>query len=340
MEETKNILNYLQRIMMIDSPTGYTAKCISYVREQIEKMGFKTTVTAKGNLVVEIDGPTPALGICAHVDTLGLMVRAIKSNGTLSFTQLGAPQLPTLDGEYCKIYTRDDKVYTGTIISTSPASHVFDDARTATRDEKHMCVRLDEVVKTKEDVEALGINNGDIIAYDPKTTITKSGFVKSRFLDDKLSVAICLEVLEEISKGNIKPKQKTYFLISTYEEVGHGMAYIPSDIESILAIDMGCIGTDLKCTEYDVSICAKDSSGPYDYQMITELANLAKQNNISYAIDIYPYYSSDGSAALKGGNNIKSALIGPGVAASHGMERSHEQGIENTFKLIKAYLNK
>ncbi|MGL5647068.1 MAG: M20/M25/M40 family metallo-hydrolase, partial [Clostridium sp.] len=229
---------------------------------------------------------------------------------------------------------------TGTFLSTSPAAHVFEDSKSKPRDEKNMEIRIDEVVKNKEDVETLGINPGDFIFIDPKTVITESGFIKSRFIDDKGSVAALLSMLELIKRENIKLKYKTKILISVYEEVGHGSSYIPSDITELIAVDMGCIGDDLSCNEYQVSICAKDSSGPYDFNMTTALVNLAKENNIDYAVDIYPMYGSDVSAALRGGNDIRGALIGPGVHASHGMERTHYVAIENTIKLLIAYLSK
>ena len=341
-KELEYILENLKQIMAIDSPSGYTSKVIAYLDGIAKELGFNTFKSIKGNLIIEVPGKDDkdVLGVCAHVDTLGLMVRSIKSDGTLAITKVGGPIMATLDGEYCKIYTRDNKVYTGTILSTSPAIHVFKDASTIERNDENMIVRIDEEVRTKEDVLKLGINNGDYIAYDPKTTITDSGFIKSRFLDDKLSVSILFGILKKISDGKIILPRKTYFMLSTYEEVGHGLAWIPNDVTSLLAVDMGCIGQDLACTEYDVSICAKDSSGPYDNAMVTDLVNLSKENKLSYAIDIYPYYGSDISAALSGGNNIKGALIGSGVAASHGMERTHTKGVMNTFKLVWAYINK
>ena len=335
-----DILDILKNIMAIDSPSGFTRNCVNYLKSVSEELGYKSTITNKGNLLIEVDGEgTDAIGISAHVDTLGLMVRSIKADGTLAVTKVGGPIMATLDGEYCKIYTRDNRVYTGTILSNSPACHVFKDSGTLERNEENMCVRLDEIVKSKDDVLALGINNGDYIAYDPKTTITPSGFVKSRFLDDKLSVAIIFGLLIKLKKENIKLQRKTYIMLSTYEEVGHGCSWVPSDISEFIAVDMGCIGLDLACTEYDVSICAKDSSGPYDYEMVSKFISLAKDLKLNHAVDIYPYYGSDVSAALRGGNNIKGALIGSGVAASHGMERTHTQGIDATFKLLCAYLN-
>lgn len=334
------VLEFAKTILNIDSPTGYCKNVIDFVEGEAKEMGFYTCRNEKGNLQIYVDGKSEkTIGMCAHVDTLGLMVRSIKSDGTLAFTNVGGPIIPTLDGEYCRIITRDNKIYTGTILSNSPAAHVFDDASSAARKCETMNIRLDEVVKNKEDVEKLGICNGDFIAIDPKTTLTESGFLKSRFLDDKLSVACLFTVLKEIKEKNMTPKDNLMMIISTYEEVGHGSSNIPSEISELLAVDMGCIGGDLACSEYDVSICAKDSSGPYDYELTSHLINLAKENSLNYAVDIYPYYGSDVSAALRGGNDIKGALIGPGVHASHGMERTHYQAIENTIKLILAYIS-
>ncbi|MFV0395462.1 MAG: M42 family metallopeptidase [Coprobacillaceae bacterium] len=337
----KYVLDFAKELLAIDSPTGYCKDAIAFVEKEANDLGFETTKNAKGNLLIHVHGKSDkTLGLCVHVDTLGLMVRSIKADGTLSFTNIGGPIIPTLDGEYCRIRTRDNKVYTGTILSNYPAAHVFKEASKATRECENMNIRIDEVVKNKEDVEALGISNGDYIAIDPKTTITDSGFVKSRFLDDKISVACLMGVLKTIKDENIIPNDNLTIIISTYEEVGHGSSHIPSNIDELIAVDMGCIGEDLACSEYDVSICAKDSSGPYDYDMVSNLVTLSKKEKLQYAVDIYPMYGSDVSAALRGGNDIKGALIGPGVHASHGMERTHYQALENTIKLILLYIQK
>ena len=333
-------LNYklLEQIIDIDSPTGYCAKVINFLESVVQELGFKYYKNQKGNLIVEVEGSSNyTKGLSAHVDTLGLMVRSINGNGTLKFTTLGGTLLNTYNAEYCKVYTRNNKVYTGTILSTSPAVHVFPDSRSKELKEDTMCVRLDEVVYSASDTKKLGIETGDIIAIDPKFEITESGFIKTRFLDDKASAFLLLELLRYIKENNITPKDNLKLIFTTYEEVGFGAANIP-DINEMLAVDMGCIGLDLNCTEEQVSICAKDSGGPYDYDMVTNLINLAKENNINYAVDIYPFYSSDATASLKAGNDIKAALIGTGVAASHGMERTHKNGMQNTFNLIKAYL--
>lgn len=334
------LLSTAKRILEFNSPTGFCFEIMDKIEEIVREFGYKFERNNKGGGIITIEGRSDekVIGLSAHVDTLGAMVRSITSSGTLRFTLIGGPIVPTLDGEYCKIRTRDGKVYDGTFLSTSPAAHVYEDSKTKKRDANNMEIRIDEVVKNKSDVEELGIAPGDFVFIDPKTAITQSGFIKSRFIDDKGSVAALMALLEMFHRENIIPRFKTKILISNYEEVGHGTSYIPSDITEMIAVDMGCIGEDLSCTEYDVSICAKDSGGPYDYNMVTDLVNLAKNNNISYAVDIYPMYGSDVGAALKAGNNIRGALIGPGVHASHGMERTHYNALENTIKLLALYL--
>lgn len=331
-------LKLFEHLMSIPSPTGYTKDVINFLDEYVSNMGYDTSRNKKGNLIVHVKGASNyTVGLSAHVDTLGLMVRSIKGDGSLAFTKIGGPLLATYDGEYCTVHTRDGKKITGTVLSTSPSVHVFSDASEKERNEKNMYIRLDEVVYSKADTVKLGINNGDFISIDPKFTVTKSGYIKTRFLDDKASAFILLEVLKTLKNESITPKYNLEIIFSTYEEVGHGAASIP-EVDELIAIDMGCIGSDLSCTEEMVSICAKDSSGPYDYEMITKLVNLAKENKLNYAIDIYPYYGSDASAALRGGNDVKCALIGAGIQASHGMERTHINGLTNTYKLILAYI--
>lgn len=334
-------LNYklLEQIINIDSPTGYCNKVINYVAEIVKDLGYSYYKNQKGNLIVEVKGKSNyTKGLSSHVDTLGLMVRSINADGTLKFATLGGPLLNTYNAEYCKIYTREGKVYTGTILSTSPAVHVFPDSRSKELKEDTMCVRLDEVVYSRSDTQKLGIQTGDIIAIDPKFEITEKGYIKTRFLDDKASAFLLIELLRYLKENNITPEDNLKLIFTTYEEVGFGASNIPN-IDEMLAVDMGCIGLDLSCTEEQVSICAKDAGGPYDYDMITNLINIAKEKNISYAVDIYPFYSSDATASLRAGNDIKAALIGTGVAASHGMERTHKHGMENTFNLILGYLN-
>lgn len=328
----------LEKLTSIPSPSGFTKQMTTFIKTYLENLGFTPFYNQKGNLFVEVKGKSDyTVALSAHVDTLGLMIRSIDGNGNIYFTPIGGPILHTYDGEYCTIHTREGKTYTGTVLSTSPSVHVFKDAKTKERNHETMYVRLDEVIYSKKDVEALGIGVGDYISIQPKFEFTQSGFIKTRFLDDLASAFLLLEYLKEIKTNKFIPKDTVLFVFTTYEEVGHGCSSIPN-VDEILVVDMGCVGLDLTCTEEMVSICAKDGSGPYDYDMTSKLIQLAKANGLNYAVDVYPFYSSDGSAALRGGNDIKCALIGSGIHASHGMERTHINGLKNTYQLIKLYI--
>lgn len=329
-----------QEIFTCDSPTGYTKNIIDLVKRFTDSYGYESRILNSGALEVSIKGldSSKVVATSAHTDTLGLMVRSIKPNGKLALTTLGGPITPSLDSEYCTIYTRDGRKYTGTIVSTSSAVHVYKDANTKSREIDELEVRLDEEVFTKEDVLNLGIQNGDIVAYDTKFTITDSGFLKTRFVDDKASVVILLMLLKYTSENKINFKHDTKIYFITYEEVGHGASIIDKNISEFVTLDMGCIGLDLAGNEYAVSICAKDSGGPYDYELTTNLINMARENDLNYTVDIFPFYGSDIGAARRAGVDMKGALIGSGVSASHGMERTHIKGIENTLKLIYKYL--
>ena len=331
-----NICTQLKKLTSIASPSGYTNHAAQYVKETLEAMGYAPRITRKGNVECTIGGQGNPLVLAAHFDTLGAMVRSIKANGRLKPTTLGGHQWSTADGENCMVFTRSGKMYTGVVLNTEPSAHVAD-SKVETK-EANMEILLDENVSTKEEVEKLGIETGDIIAMDPKTTITESGYIKSRFLDDKFSAAILLTIAKWVKDENIQLNRKVTLIFTCLEEVGYGGSNVPEDTEDMLSVDMGCVGDDLGCTERMVSICAKDSGGPYNYDLITELHDICKKYDIDYAIDVYPHYGSDVETTLRAGYDIRHGLIGPGVYASHNYERSHIDGAMNTFTLLQHFI--
>ena len=326
----------LKALTSIPSPTGFTRAVTDYVMKALEEMSFAPERSTKGNVLVCLGGEGEPLVLASHVDTLGAMVRSIKDNGRLRPTTLGGHQWSTADGENCTVHTRDGRVYTGVVLNTEPSSHVADEKVETL--EKNMEILLDENVDTKDDVAGLGIQTGDIIAMDPRTVITKSGYIKSRFLDDKLSASVLLGLARAVAAGEVKLARKVSLLFTVYEEVGHGGAFVPADTCEMISVDMGCVGDDLGCTERMVSICAKDSGGPYNYELVSALADTAKRLSLDYAIDVYPHYGSDVEATLRAGYDIRHGLIGPGVYASHNYERSHMDGVRNTYELLRAYV--
>lgn len=334
------VLDFLEEILNIPSPTGFTHHIMKRIEDEATALGFTFSYTHKGCGVIHVPGENSSrtIGLTAHADTLGAMVRSINSKGTLRLTPVGGYMMNSLENEYCTVHTRDGRVYSGTILTTHPSVHVYADARDFKREEANMEVRLDELVRSKDDVEKLDIGTGDFVSFNPRAVVLDNGFIKSRHLDDKASVAALFGMLESMHRSHWKPACNVKILITNYEEIGHGGSYIPQDIEELIAVDMGAMGDDLACTELDVSICAKDSSGPYDYHIVSKFIELAKRDNLQHVVDIYPFYGSDASAALRGGNNIRAGLIGPGVHASHGMERTHIQAVMNTARLLSAYI--
>lgn len=330
------IAEQLKTLTAIPSPSGYTKNATDYLMKLLQDMGYEPKLSRKGNVFVTLGGDGEPLVLAAHVDTLGAMVRSIKDNGRLRPTTLGGHVWSTADGENCTIHTRDGKVYTGVVLNTEPSAHVAD--KKVETLEENMEILLDEPVSTKAETLALDIQTGDIIAMDPRTVITESGYIKSRFLDDKLSASILLGIAKIVKDESLSFHRKVSLLFTVYEEVGHGGSFVAEDTEEMISVDMGCVGADLGCTERMVSICAKDSGGPYNYDLVTALSTIAKEQGLDYAIDVYPHYGSDVEATLRAGYDIRHGLIGPGVYASHNYERSHMDGVRNTFELLKTYV--
>lgn len=338
---TEQILKYIKDLCETPSPTGFTKRAEKYLMEEFEKMGYKPYQNHKGNVIVPIkEGTENGLLLSAHVDTLGLMVRSIKANGRLRVTALGGYPLAYGEQENVTIITRSGKEYTGVFRINEPAVHGSTDPKEISRDDKNMEVVIDEITNSAEETEKLGISAGDFIAYDPRFRVD-NGFVKSRHLDDKASAGVLMALAKDIKENNININRPLYLAFTIYEEVGHGAASgHPQGITDMIAVDMGVVYDDLKTDETKVSICAKDSSGPYNYDLTNELIEEAKANNIDYAIDIYPLYGSDASAAVASANDFRHALVGSGVAASHGYERTHVNGLNGLYKLLKSYISK
>ena len=336
---TNYIMEQAEKLLAIDSPSGFTSKVTEYLAEEYARLGYTPIITAKGGVVVDLGGQGNSLFLTAHVDTLGAMTAEIKSDGRLRLTPIGGMNPNNAEAENCRVYTYDGKCYDGTFQLIDASLHVNPKYNETSRSYDTMEVVLDEPVTSREDVEKLGIMTGNYVCFHPRTTITSSGYIKSRFLDDKLSTAILLGYAKYVKEEHITLPRKVYHHITVFEEVGHGgCASVPADVTEMISVDMGCVGQGLSCTEKQVSICVKDSRGPYHYQVVTGLIKAAQENHIDFAADVYPFYGSDADAALGAGYDIRHGLIGPGVYASHGYERSHRDGVENTLKLLAAYI--
>lgn len=328
-------------LIRIDSPSGFTARAAQWVRDEFAALGFDARLTQKGGVLIDLGGdePTDGLFLEAHCDTLGAMVAEVKGSGRLRVTNLGGMRAENGEAENVRVYTRAGRVIEGTLQLVNASVHVNGSYGDTKRSFDTTEVVLDEDVKSADDVRALGVEVGDIVCFEPRERVTASGYIKSRFLDDKLSIGILLGLAKYMRDGAAAPKRRVYAHVTVYEEVGHGgSASLPQGVTEAISIDMGCVGDGLKCTEKRVSICAKDSGGPYSYEVVGKLIDAAKREGADYAVDVYPHYGSDVEATLRAGYDVRHGLIGSGVYASHGYERSHVEGVLNTLKVLKGYL--
>ena len=329
-------------LLAIDSPSGFTVKAAQWVRDEFAALGFDAKITTKGGVLIDLGGTDTNDGLFleAHADTLGCMVAEIKGNGRLRLTNLGGMNANNAEAENVRVYTRSGRVIEGTCQLCNASVHVNLEYSNISRKWDAMEIVLDEDVASAADTRALGIEVGDIVCFDPRTKRTESGYLKSRFLDDKLSVGILFGFAKYLKDHAITPVRRVYAHVTVYEEVGHGgSASVPAGVTEGISVDMGCVGNGLLCTEKQVSICAKDSGGPYSYEVVGKLIEAAKKTGADYAVDIYPGYGSDVEATLRAGFDIRHGLIGAGVYASHGYERSHIDGVYNTLKVLCGYLD-
>jgi putative aminopeptidase FrvX len=338
---TAETIELIASLVSIPSPSGNTNDVITFVEKFLSNLNVETKRNRKGGLIATLPGKDSSKQrmLTAHVDTLGAMVKEIKANGRLRIDLIGGFKYNSIEGEYCQIETSNGKKYTGTILLHQTSVHVYKNAEKVERNQENMEVRIDEKVHNEDDVRKLGIEVGDFISFDPRVELTESGFIKSRHLDDKASVGILLQLIKQIKQENISLPYTTHFLISNNEEIGYGgNSNISPETVEYLAVDMGAIGDGQATDEYTVSICVKDASGPYHFGLRKKLTSLAKENNILYKLDIYPYYGSDASAAIRSGHDIVHGLIGPGIDSSHAFERTHQDSIDYTAKLLYHYV--
>ena len=340
--DTKYLLQFLNNLLNIPSPTGFTEEAITFVEKELSAYPqLKLSRTRKGALVAKWEGAArdAPRALTAHVDTLGAMVKEIKASGRLSLTRIGSLLLPAVETEGCWVHTAKGEKVRGSLLVNTASGHVHGQkALEAKRDEDGMEIRLDAKVSSVDDVKELGIRVGDFISFDPRVELT-NGFVRSRFLDDKACVANIVSAIKSLADAGLAPAQTTTFHISNYEEVGHGAsAGIPADATELLAVDMAAVGPGQESDEFHATLCVKDSGGPYHHGLSNKLRELAEQHEIPYKVDIYPYYRSDGEAFWRAGGDVAVALIGPGIDASHNYERTHTEALVATTNWILAYL--
>ena len=340
--DSQYLLEFLKQLLEIPSPTGMTQDAIDFARQALEGFdGLELSLTRKGALVAQWPGKREDAprAVTAHVDTLGAVVKEIKKNGRLRLSRIGGYYWNTVESEGCTVFTRDGEKVRGSLLLTNASGHVYGKkVGDLARDDENMEVRLDARTTSPEETRALGVEVGDFVAFDTRVELN-NGFVRSRYLDDKACVACMVAATKSIYDAGLQPAQKVYLHISNYEEVGHGAAAgIPPDVFELVAADMAAVGDGQSSDEFNVTLCVKDSGGPYDRDLTERLRGLAEAHQIPYKVDVYPFYGSDGEAFWRSGGDVAVALLGPGVDASHNYERTHLDALLATTRLLIAYL--
>ena len=333
-------LDIFRRLIAVDSTTGQYETIQQTVTEILDELEYPYHVTHKGGVIADLGGEGNALAVTAHLDDIGLMVRSVNADGTLKVCEVGGLYPFYCITENVRIYTRGGKIYTGTVCRTPNSIHVTEDElRKVLPDfRENVCVVLDEDVHSAEDVAALGIATGDLIALEPRFTLA-NGYLKSRFIDDKAAAAVTLTVMKALKESGTQLPRKVYAYFAVYEEIGHGTAWLPEGVKDILAVDIAPTGPDQTSDERKVSIFAMDSRFPYHWEMTNELRDCAIKGGVDYVMDVFtPHYGTDGDGSVLAGYDIRHAAIGPGTANSHGYERTHIDGLKNTYELLLHYL--
>ena len=340
--DEKYVLDAFEKLVNIDSTTGKCDDIEKAVCKMLDELGVKYAVTHKGGVIADLGGEGNPLVVTAHLDDIGLMVRHINDDGTLKVCAIGGLYPFYSVTENVRVYTRDGKVLTGTVCRTPNSIHVTEDElrKTLADFEKNVCIVLDEDVHSAEDARKLGVETGDIIALYPRFE-KENGYIKSRFIDDKAAVAILFAFIKQLKENKAKLARKVYFYFAEYEEIGHGTTVLPDGVKDILAVDIAPTGPEQTSDEKKVSIFAKDSRFPYHYEMTNELRAIAIERGIDYVMDVFtPHYGTDCDPAILAGYDIRHAAIGFGTANSHGYERTHIDGLRQTYNLLVAYLLK
>ncbi|MFN0263146.1 osmoprotectant NAGGN system M42 family peptidase [Tepidamorphus sp. 3E244] len=335
------LIDILERLLKIPSPTGYTDTIVRFVTKELQRLGLEPELTRRGAIRAVRQGSRRkgARAIVSHLDTLGAQVKCLKDNGRLSVVPIGTWSSRFAESARVTIFT-ENGAYRGTILPLKASGHTFnEEIDTLPVSWENVEVRIDALSRDKADIERLGIEIGDIVSIDPQTEMIDNGFIISRHLDNKAGVAVMLAALKAMQDDKVKTPSDIHFLFTIAEEVGIGAASILTpDVASMVAVDNGTSAPGQNSDEFGVTVAMADQTGPFDYHLTKKLVDLCKENDIRFQKDVFKYYRSDSASALEAGADVRTALITFGVDASHGYERIHSHALRSLSELITAYV--
>lgn len=330
-------------LLNVDSPAGLNLEMEDHIVSFVQQYGLRANRMRKGGVWADMGGIGDTLYVMVHCDTVGLVVNGINADGTLKVTYIGGLRAHSSERANVRVHTREGNVFSGTIQrihSCAPAAPAGFNEQPADYD-TNLCLVLDELVDSDKGVEMLGIRKGDVIALAPDYVFTDNGFIKSRYLDDKVCVALMMSLIDDLMRGGVQLGRHLVVGFTMYEEVGHGGSWIPPGVQDVLSIDVAAVSPLTSSKEDAVTIYTQDSRSPYHYGMLQELMAVAERSGIDYNLDVmYPKGSTDSSSSIIAGHDVRHAAIGPGVRGIHGYERAYMTGLQNTYQLIREYVVK
>jgi peptidase M42 family hydrolase len=339
--DTDYLAAQLKALLAIDSPSGYTDSVVRHCTMELERLGLKPELTRRGAIRAVRQGSRRegARAIITHLDTLGAQVKAIKDNGRLELVPVGHWSSRFAEGARVTIYSENTS-HRGTVLPLKASGHTFNtEVDTLPVGWPHVELRIDAMTTSRAETLGLGIDIGDMVAFDPQPEFLDNGFINSRHLDDKAGVAVALAAIEALERDKAKTPVDIHWLFTIAEEVGVGAtSVLMPEVASMVTIDNGTTAPGQNSAEFGVTIAMADQTGPFDYHLTAKLVELCREHGIAFQKDIFRYYRSDSASAIEAGHDVRTALIAFGVDASHGYERIHMDALRSLAELVAVYV--
>lgn len=338
--------DYLKRTMIsmlnIPSPSGYTDQIVHWVAKELQQLGIAHDVTRRGAIRATLTGRQMDRldrAVAVHLDTLGAMVRRVKSNGRLAISPVGTWSSRFAEGGRVTLYTEKGPIR-GTVLPLKASGHAYGDAvDTQPHGWDHVELRVDLRYQDPDHLHQAGIQVGDFVAFDAMPEWSPDGFVNARHLDDKAGAAIVLTVAKAIKDSGIDPPIDCHLIFTIFEEVGSGAsAAVYGDVAEMVVIDHAPVAPNQNATEFHAVVGMMDQTGPFDYHLNRKLCAIGREHGIDLVKDIFRFYRSDSASAIEAGNDTRTALVSFGVDGSHGYERTHIDSLVAVADLIALYV--
>lgn len=330
----------LLEMLAIPSPTGLTSEISRYVCARLDELQVPYELTRRGTIVARLPGRTRgvARAIVNHLDTIGAVVSSFKPNGRLGLTPVGTWSSRFAEGGRVNLFTSSGS-FRGQVLPVLASGHAFNeqiDSLPVAWDQIEL--RLNEVCNDEAALHRLGVRRGDFVTFDSYPEVSPSGYISARHLDNKAGASALLTALKQIIARGEPPAIDLLAIFTITEEVGTGAsASLSADVAEFVGIDIGPVAPGQNARETGVTLCAQDTSGPFDRAMLRTLKALCREHSIDYQVDLFRYYYSDANSAVRAGHDVRNALITFGTDATHGYERTHLSSLESLARLLYVY---